>query len=62
MTQISSDMGSIRLDIVKKCTQKVRNDPGQVTDDLVMRVVDKPETFVRVEQYQHLSDILQPEE
>ena len=30
-----------------------------VTDDLVMRVVDKPGTFVRVNQYQYQTDILQ---
>ena len=30
-----------------------------VTDDLGMRVVDKPETFVRINQYQYLTDILQ---
>ena len=28
-----------------------------VTDDLVMRVVDRPETFARVNQYQYLTDI-----
>ena len=29
-----------------------------VSDDIVMKVVDKSETFVRVNQYQYLSDIL----
>ena len=29
-----------------------------MSDDVVMRVVNKPETFVRVNQYQYLSDIL----
>ena len=36
--------------------EKVHND--QVSDDIVMRVVDKPETFVQINQYQYLSDIL----
>ena len=30
-----------------------------VTDDLAKRLVNKPETFVRVNQYQYLTDILQ---
>ena len=30
----------------------------QVSDEIVMKVVGKPETFVRVNQYQYLSDIL----
>ena len=29
-----------------------------VSDEIVMKVVDKPETFVRINQYQYLSDIL----
>ena len=37
--------------------KKVHYDP--VTDDLVMQVVDKSETFVRVNQYQYLTEILQ---
>ena len=30
----------------------------QVSDDLAMKVVDTPEMFVQVNQYQYLSDIL----
>ena len=36
--------------------EKVHYDP--VSDEIVMKVVDKPEIFVRVNQYQYLSDIL----
>ena len=36
--------------------EKVHYDP--VSDDLVMRVVNKPETSVLVNQYQYLADIL----
>ena len=36
--------------------QKVHYYP--VSGDIVMKVVDKPEAFVRVNQYQYLSDIL----
>ena len=36
--------------------EKVRCD--QVSDEIVIKVVDKPETFVQVNQYQFLSDIL----
>ena len=36
--------------------EKVHYNP--VSDYIVMRVVDKPETFVRVNKYQYLSDFL----
>ena len=43
--------------VPRSAYEKVHYDP--VTDDLVMRVVDKPEIFVRVNQYLYLTDILQ---
>ena len=40
----------------RRAYEKVHYD--QVSDEIVRKVVDKPETFVRVNQYQYLSDIL----
>ena len=51
-------MGTVWQDktLLRNTYENLHYDPA--SDDLVIRVVNKPETFVWVNQYQYLSDIL----